>query len=113
MRKILILDDEPMFRRHLAGDIHKNYPQLSITSCETIQEAKLALKLNFVDAAIINYNLHDGYGEEVLPSLPPVCVTIGMSAQFLPADIRERFNAFLTKPFTWNELNAVLKDRLF
>ena len=35
---------------------------------ETIQEAKLTLKLNFVDAAIIDYNLHDGYGEEVLPS---------------------------------------------
>jgi DNA-binding NtrC family response regulator len=113
MPQMLILDDEPTTRRHLSSDLRRFFPQITVISCETLHETRLVLKTNHIDLALIDYSLHDGYGDDILHDLPTGCITIGMSEQFLPADIRQRFMAFLNKPFKSEELFAILKDRHF
>jgi APA family basic amino acid/polyamine antiporter len=110
---ILLLDFDSSECHYLSSEIQRNFPNLTVIRCETLQEAKMAMRNYYIDLAIIDENLYDGYGNDLLANLPAACITIGMSLQYLPVEIRHKFREFLIKPFKMEELVAIMKDRHF
>ena len=75
-----------------------------IICCTTVKEALFQATQQDFQIALIDYNLPDGFGPEVLSVLPSNCIKLGMSGKFLFPEICHLFTAFFSKPFRIREL---------
>ncbi|OAG27492.1 hybrid sensor histidine kinase/response regulator [Thermodesulfatator autotrophicus] len=112
--RVLIFDDEEVIRETL-----KEFLEISGFQVETAKDAQELIKKakvgNF-DLAILDLTIPGGMGaKKVLPflkSYTPHIKTILMTGYSLESQKIKDFDAFLKKPFTFNELFAVIEKIL-
>jgi CheY-like chemotaxis protein len=87
-RKALVVDDDPSVRRGLARWLR---PELDVYLAASVREAReLSSKLDCVDLALVDLELPDGSGEEVLQLVTrwPDAISVLMSGSFRGGDGR-------------------------
>jgi DNA-binding NtrC family response regulator len=105
---ILLLEDEVLLRKRLAGFLEKEGAE--VTAVSTIAAARQSLDSLPFDAAIIDVNLPDGRGTDLLRDklFPPTTNVIVMTAEGGVAGAVEALRAgaadYLVKPFDPEEL---------
>jgi two-component system, LytTR family, response regulator len=113
MLRTLILDDEPHIRDTLRKMLARHCPQVSVigeASC--VAEGKKALQDFHPDLVLLDINLEDGTGFDLLHAID----SIDFKIIFISAYDRDTIQAiklssleFLTKPINPNELIAAVK----
>jgi CheY-like chemotaxis protein len=104
----LILDDEPCLRDVYSSLISQDAPDSTIVSCGTLQDAITQTNLHDFHIALIDYNLPDGFGTDLIPHLPYTCIKLGMSGNTLPLEICHKFEHFFLKPFIFQNLRPFI-----
>ena len=61
---VLILEDEPLWRRHLVATLEKMGAE--VTAVDSLTRARLVLSADTFDYALIDVNLPDGLGTDLL-----------------------------------------------
>ncbi|MSU47888.1 MAG: sigma-54-dependent Fis family transcriptional regulator [Opitutus sp.] len=105
---VLLLDDEAYFRKRLAGFLEREGAE--VTAVATVAAARQALGGISFEAAVIDVNLPDGRGTDLLRDklFPPTTNVIVMTAEGGVAGAIEAIRAgasdYLVKPFDLDEL---------
>ena len=109
-KRILVIDDEPSIT-----DIIEIYfsGRALVTTAHTPEEAIMQTKTQTFDIALVDYNLTNGNGDDLLSTLKqinPGTVYIGMSAD--PANT-DRFlsagaESFIEKPFSCSDMDSLV-----
>ncbi len=109
--EILILEDESLFRRKLAAYLRKR--GVEVTETETVKEARRCLQEFSFDFALIDVNLPDGEGFELLrekrfsPTTGVIVITGEESVARVVEALRLGAGDYLAKPFSFDELPLV------
>jgi len=85
-------------------------PNCDVDVASNLQTARARIKDNQYHLFLLDMNLPDGYGFDLLPDLPEQCIAIGMSGQNIESRIQKRFRAFLEKPFSVSALRPFLEE---
>ncbi len=107
MLKILIVDDEPKARKAIAGLLEKNFNNLTITSAHSVQSAIEAININNPDLLLLDVQLEDGTGFDLLGKLKQINFKIiFVTAYDKYAITAFKFSAFdyILKPINPDEL---------
>ncbi|MBL9202826.1 MAG: sigma-54-dependent Fis family transcriptional regulator [Opitutaceae bacterium] len=105
---LLLLDDEVLLRKRLAGFLEKEGAE--VTAVANVAAARQALESMAFDAALIDVNLPDGRGTDLLRDklFPPTTTVVVMTAEGGVAGAVEALRAgaadYLVKPFDPEEL---------
>ena len=105
---LLLLEDEALLRRRLAGHLERN--GVEVTQVGTLAEAREALRGLSFDFALLDVNLPDGRSLTLLQekALPASVVTVVMTAEGGVAGAVEAMRKgaadYLVKPFDLDEL---------
>ena len=105
---ILLLEDEVLLRKRLAGFLEKEGAE--VTAVNTVAAARQALESLSFEAAVIDVNLPDGRGTDLLreKAFPTTTNVIVMTAEGGVAGAVEALRAgaadYLVKPFDLEEL---------
>ena len=105
---VLLLEDEVFFRKRLAGFLEREGAE--VTAVATVAAARQALDGMSFEAAVIDVNLPDGRGTDLLTEkvFPPTTNVIVMTAEGGVAGAVEAVRAgasdYLVKPFDLDEL---------
>src|SRR5436305_4128037 len=100
---VLLLEDELLLRKRLAGFLEKEGAE--VTAVDSVAAARRAAESITFDAALIDVNLPDGRGtdllrEKVLPAATTVIVmTAGGGVQGAVEALRAGAADYLVKPF--------------
>jgi len=109
---LLLIEDEPLLRRQLAAQLRQQ--GADVTAADTVASARQCLKDGQFDIALLDVNLPDGIGTDLLKekAFPDATSVIVMTAQGGVAGAVEaiRLGAadYLTKPFDPDELPLVI-----
>lgn len=106
----LIIDDNLMLTKTLLQWLRRKWPQITIDIVHTILSAKEKIAQYHYKIFLIDINLPDGNGAELLPILPETSIKLGMSGNIIDGKIQNRFTRFLEKPFRFEDLNPFLSD---
>jgi DNA-binding NtrC family response regulator len=111
---LLLVDDEDLVRDSLREFFEKRGH--AVREAESVSAARLAARAARTDAAVVDYQLPDGDGLEVLSalraadaSLPVVMLTAHGSIDLAVQAIKEGADQFLTKPVDLPTLAVVLE----
>jgi len=85
-------------------------PNCDVDVVSDLQGARKRIKDNRYHLFLLDMNLPDGYGFDLLPDLPAHSIAIGMSGQMIESGIQKRFRAFLEKPFSVSALRPFLEE---
>lgn len=116
MARILIIEDDLILANGIKIALGKDYPECSI--CHLIHTAYEALKKAPFDLVLLDLNLPDGNGLELLTYLKKhtQSAVIILTANDMEMDIVQGFEEgaddYMTKPFSLGELRARIKTRL-
>ncbi len=105
---VLVLEDEVLLRKRLAGFLEKEGAE--VTAVNNVAAARQALESATFEAAVIDVNLPDGRGTDLLRDklFPPTTCVIVMTAEGGVAGAVEAVRAgaadYLVKPFDVEEL---------
>jgi len=111
-RDLLVLEDEPLWRRRLVAFLEKTGAQ--VTAVGTVAEAREAATHLSFDAALIDINLPDGEGFDLLregvlgEAIPAVVMTSEGGVERAVEALRLGARDYLAKPFELAELPIVL-----
>lgn len=117
MATILIIEDDPVFGELLSMRLEDlgHQPQIA----RTIAEARQALEHTIPDAVLLDQQLPDGFGIDLLGSIssqttaPPVIMITGVSDNTLAIEaMREGAYDFIRKPMDEVELDTTLANAL-
>ena len=112
--KILIVDDEPSGRRVLEAYLRSQ--QFSVATAGTLAEADRMLKQTFFDLLLVDLDLPDGCGSELLQrvsrmDLPPVALVLSGNGtgESVIRCLRAGAFDYLTKPYSLEGLRAAME----
>jgi len=114
-KKILVVDDEPVWRRILRGLLtYHGYEVIIAASCE---EGLTAVKQNSIDGAVVDFDLKDGWGDLICAAIrekdsgiktPVILFTADPAAEaFLVGPHRANLVVYKDSPL--KELPGILK----
>lgn len=107
MLKILIVDDEPKARKVIASILEKYFNNLSITIAHSIKSAIETININKPDLLLLDVQLDDGSGFDLLSKLEQINFKIIFVTAYEQYAIRAfKFSAFdyILKPINPDEL---------
>jgi DNA-binding NtrC family response regulator len=114
MSRILVIEDEPNMRKLLQMNLRND--QHSVVDAGSIQEGLTALQAHDFDVILTDQRLPDGEGLEILAALSlsgsstaVVVLTAYGSIELAVETIRKGAFDFLTKPFSTENLLAVIR----
>jgi two-component system response regulator HydG len=112
--RILVVEDEPNMRKLLVMNLRAD--DHALVEAGTLQDAKTALESNDFDVVLTDQRLPDGEGLELLSILAQtdaaaavVVLTAYGSVELAVETMRKGAFDFLTKPFSTENLKAVIK----
>lgn len=113
--KILLADDHALVRRGVAHVLREDIADLDITEAGTAQDALQAVHTSRWDLVILDVNLPDKSGLEVLkdikrtyPTLPVLMLSLYPEAQYARRALKAGASGYLTKDTASEEVtNAV------
>lgn len=116
MKRILIVEDD----RALGDGVRLalQHPELEAVLCRTLAEARPALECQPFDLAILDVNLPDGSGLELLrqlrqsSSLPVILLTANDMETDIVTGLESGADAYITKPFSLAVLRARVNAQL-
>lgn len=100
MLRVLIIDDEPIIRKDLETLLKAHKDLIVIGSCGTLAEAKVLISATNPDLLLLDIQLTDGTGFDLLQSLPEV----RFNTIFITA-----FDEFAIKAIKYGALDYLLK----
>ena len=114
VEKILIVDDEPFITKSISESLRaKRY---SVSTAETLSKAERLLKRDTFDIMLLDVNLPDGKGTDLLERLSvipekPLIVMMSGAATLESAIACIRFGAYdyLLKPFALSQVEVLVK----
>jgi signal transduction histidine kinase/DNA-binding response OmpR family regulator len=115
--RILVVEDEDIIQMLLSSQLEDMGFEVEITGSAAAAKNKLALLQGQVDAAIVDLGLPDAPGDSLVrelrmlyPSLPIVIASGYDQATLRGKFSGERSIAFLSKPFSAEQLEAAIRD---
>ena len=117
MKQILIVEDDSTLNNGLCQALKDAGRQL--VSCECISEAKEQLALGMVTLAILDINLPDGNGLDLLkeikdstPDIPVIMLTANDTDKDIVSGLEQGADDYITKPFSLAVLRARVNTQL-
>ncbi|RKM58076.1 DNA-binding response regulator [Butyrivibrio sp. X503] len=117
MEQILIVEDDMTLNNGLCQALKDNDRQ--IVSCESITEAKEQLLLGMVSLILLDINLPDGNGIDLLkeikeksPQIPVILLTANDTDKDIVAGLEQGADDYITKPFSLAVLRARVNTQL-
>lgn len=111
MKKILVIDDEPMILSIIETYLGKKY---DIKCFECSKELISHLKSEGADLIISDFYMPEISGEQLCEKVREIsnCPMILISGSVIESCKKEEFNAFLKKPFGPKELNKLVEEKM-
>lgn len=116
MQNILVLEDDTALGSGISLALHS--PDIQITLCTTIAQARDALTLSRYDLLILDVNLPDGSGLALLKeirktdSLPVILLTANDMETDIVTGLESGADDYITKPFSLAVLRARVNTQL-
>ncbi|WP_044913368.1 response regulator transcription factor [Butyrivibrio sp. WCE2006] len=117
MEQILIVEDDITLNQGLCKALKENDRQ--IVSCECISEAKEQLSLGTVSFVLLDINLPDGSGLDLLkeikgktPNVPVILLTANDTDKDIVTGLEQGADDYITKPFSLAVLRARVNTQL-
>lgn len=116
MKKIIIVEDDQPLSHGICMALRSE--ELSFLPCETIREARETLKHHTCDLMILDINLPDGNGMDLLGELrkssqmPVILLTANDMETDIVAGLESGADDYVTKPFSLAVLRARVNARL-
>lgn len=116
MKKIIIVEDDKALNNGICMALKS--PEFLFLPCETVQEAKETLKQNVCDLMILDVNLPDGNGIELLrdirknSGMPVILLTANDMETDIVTGLESGADDYVTKPFSLAVLRARVNARL-
>lgn len=116
MKKIIIVEDDKALNNGICMALKS--PELIFLPCETIREAKKTLAQNICDLMILDVNLPDGNGIELLKEIrkssqmPVILLTANDMETDIVTGLESGADDYVTKPFSLAVLRARVNARL-
>ena len=114
LEKILVVDDEPFIAKSISEALRSK--RYAVSTAETLAKAERLLKRDDFDMVLLDVNLPDGKGTELLERLSriqqkPLVIMMSGAATIESAVACIRFGAFdyLMKPFALSEVEVLVK----
>ena len=117
MEQILIVEDDETLNQGLRKALRDDKRQ--IVSCASIKEAREQLSLATVSFVLLDINLPDGSGLDLLkeikaenPKLPVILLTANDTDRDVVTGLEEGADDYITKPFSLSVLRARVNTQL-
>ena len=116
MQKILLLEDDAALGNGIRLALQS--PETGITLCATLEQAREALEKNRFDLLILDVNLPDGSGLELLEqvrqsgNLPVILLTANDMEMDIVTGLESGADDYITKPFSLAVLRARVNTQL-
>lgn len=116
MKKIIIVEDDKALNNGICMALKSS--ELSFVSCDTMKEAKEKLGQNVCDLMILDVNLPDGNGMDLLKEvkkksrMPVILLTANDMETDIVAGLESGADDYVTKPFSLAVLRARVNARL-
>ena len=117
MEQILIVEDDTTLNQGLCKALREKDRQ--IVSCESISEAKEQLSLGTVSFVLLDINLPDGSGLDLLkeikektPTVPVILLTANDTDKDIVTGLEQGADDYITKPFSLAVLRARVNTQL-
>jgi DNA-binding NtrC family response regulator len=114
LEKILVVDDEPMIAKSISESLRSK--RYAVSTADSLARAEQLLKREVYDMMLLDVNLPDGKGTELLERLSripqkPLVIMMSGAATMESALACIRFGAFdyLMKPFALSEVEVLVK----
>lgn len=108
---ILVLDDEPSLR--LLCRVNLELEGYRVLEAATLEEARIAIDDEPVDAALLDMHVGAERGLDLLPELralePPAAVVVLSGTSEVTVETRARVDGVLGKPFALDELSETVE----
>ena len=111
MIRILIIDDEPIIRKDLEILIGKHKDTVIVGACGTVKEAMVLIPATNPDLVLLDIQLSDGTGFELLKLLPAISFHVIFITAYNEYAIKAiKYGAldYLLKPIDEDELNETI-----
>ena len=116
MKKIIIVEDDKALNHGICMALKSS--ELSFVSCKTMKEAKEKLGQNVCDLMILDVNLPDGNGTDLLKEvkqksgMPVILLAANDMETDIVAGLESGADDYVTKPFSLAVLRARVNARL-
>lgn len=117
MEQILIVEDDTTLNQGLCKALREKDRQ--IVSCESISEAKEQMSLGTVSFVLLDINLPDGSGLDLLkeikgktPNVPVILLTANDTDKDIVTGLEQGADDYITKPFSLAVLRARVNTQL-
>lgn len=111
MIRVVIIDDEPAIRKDIQALMQQQPGFIVVGTCSSVQEARTIIPATQPDLLLLDIELHDGTGFDILRSLEPLtCKVIFITAYNDHAIKAIKYGAldYLMKPLDEEELRQAL-----
>ena len=117
MKQLLIVEDDETLNQGLCKALREDDRQ--IVSCDSLKSARLQLSLGTVSFVLLDINLPDGSGLELLkeiknsnPLLPVILLTANDTDKDIVQGLDQGADDYITKPFSLSILRARVNAQL-
>ena len=117
MKQLLIVEDDPTLNEGLCKALRDE--DRKIISCDSLKSARVQLALGIVDFVLLDINLPDGSGLELLkeikkdkPALPVILLTANDTDRDIVYGLETGADDYITKPFSLSVLRARVNTQL-
>lgn len=111
MIRTLIIEDEPAISKYTISLLEKHPDIVVIGNCGSVEEARVLLRATNPDLVLMDIELSDGNGFDILQSISPIpfrVIFITAYNEFAIRAIKYGALDYLLKPLDEEELNAAL-----
>jgi len=120
MEKVLIVDDNLLFRKLLRESLHSRLPSLIISEAKDRKEAMEIIRTSLPDLIFMDIRLPDGNGLEVThqikklhPDVKVVIVTSYDEPEYRDAAFRCKVDHYVAKDNLMSLFSGILSETLF
>ena len=117
MKQLLIVEDDETLNQGLCKALRED--DRKIVSCDSLKSARLQLSLGTVSFVLLDINLPDGSGLELLkeikssnPLLPVILLTANDTDKDIVQGLDQGADDYITKPFSLSVLRARVNAQL-
>jgi two-component system response regulator VicR len=116
MLQICIVEDDHKLREGLCLALKET--NINIIPCDTLQKAREAIAQSIPDLVILDVNLPDGSGLDLLaeiksgPGTPVILLTANDTEMDVVTGLENGADDYITKPFSFKELTARIKANM-
>jgi len=110
--KILLVEPDEASARKCCRIVQKVYYNVDITIVRTSYDATSEIRNNLFDLIMMEVNLPDLRGDMII-GFAQEGFKLGMSRSNVPNEIKNRFDDFIQKPYTEDQLTDILTSVQF